>query len=164
VADLAQQSGVSRAMISKIERGDARPTASLLGKVAVAFGMPLSQFFAQVEAQASPSRLARVADRSWWQDPETRYRRRPISPSHDALLQLTEVKLPAGGRVVFPAAAYAFIHQQVWVLEGQLTFREGADVHELSPGDCLMLGPPSDCAFENRSRSACRYVTAVVRR
>lgn len=163
-ADLAQQSGVSRAMVSKIEKGQTKPTASLLAKVAVAFGVPLSQFFAQVEAHASPSRLARVKDRAWWKDPDTRYRRRPISPSHDLLLQLTEVQLPAGARVKFPAASYAFIHQQIWLIDGHLRFREGAVVHELSPGDCLMLGPPSDCVFENPSRKVCRYVTAVVRR
>lgn len=162
VADLAQHSGVSRAMISKIERGEARPTASLLGKLSVALGLPLSQLFAQVEAHQS--RVVRTAERSWWKDPETGYRRRPISPSHDVLLQLTEVELPPGARVVFPAAVYTFIHQQIWVLKGQLTFREGAEGHELSAGDCLMLGPPSDCAFENHSHSACRYLVAVVRR
>ena len=33
VAELAERSGVSRAMISKIERGEVKPTASLLGKL-----------------------------------------------------------------------------------------------------------------------------------
>jgi transcriptional regulator with XRE-family HTH domain len=161
-AELAQRSGVSRAMISKIERGEAKPTASLLSKLSIAFGLPLSQLFAQVEAH--PLRVVRLAERSWWKDPETGYRRRPISPSHDTRLQLTEVQLPPGARVVFPAAVYAFIHQQVWVLKGRLTLREGSEVHELSPGDCLLLGPPSDRVFENRSRGACQYVVAVVRR
>src|ERR1700737_2601739 len=77
VADLAQRSGVSRAMIAKIEQGDARPTASLLGKLSVAFGLPLSLLFARIEAK--PSRLVRATERSWWTDPETRYRRRAIS-------------------------------------------------------------------------------------
>jgi transcriptional regulator with XRE-family HTH domain len=161
-ADLAQRSGVSRAMISKIEHGEAKPTASLLGKLSVAFGVPLSQLFAQVEAHSL--RVVRGAEHSWWTDPETGYRRRPVSPSHDLQLQLTEVELPPGARVAFPAAAYAFIHQQIWVHNGRLTLREGPEAHELSAGDCLMLGPPCDRVFENRSRSTCRYVVAVVRR
>jgi transcriptional regulator with XRE-family HTH domain len=162
VADLAERSGVSRAMISKIERGEAMPTASLLARLSVAFGVPLSQLFAQVETETSP--VARAADRTWWKDPETGYRRRAVSPAHDTLLQLTEAELPPGARVPFAADTYTFIHQQIWVIDGKLTFHEGRDVHELSPGDCLMLGPPSDCVFENATRKTCRYVVAVVRR
>jgi transcriptional regulator with XRE-family HTH domain len=161
VADLALRSGVSRAMIVKIERGDAKPTASLLGKLSVAFGLPLSLLFARVEA--TPSRVVRAAERTWWTDPETRYRRRAISPPHDQFLQLVEVEFPAGARVAYPADAYTFIHQQVWVLDGQLSFREGSEVHELAAGDCLVLGPPADCVFENRTRRTCRYVVAVAR-
>ena len=162
VADLARRSGVSRAMIGKIERSEARPTASLLGKLSAAFNLPLSRLFAQVEAD--PSQVARAEEHTWWKDPGTGYRRRSLSPPHDALLQLTEVELPPGARVVFPAAAYAFIHQQIWVLQGQLTFREGARVHQLSAGDCLMLGAPADCVFQNGARRTCRYLVAVARR
>jgi transcriptional regulator with XRE-family HTH domain len=162
MAELATRSGVSRAMISKIERCEAKPTASLLGKLSAAFGLPLSLLLARVEG--GPSRLARAKSQLWWTDPEMGYRRRAISPPSDGLLQLTEVELPPQARVIFPAAAYTFIHQQIWVLDGRLTFREGVDVHELAAGDCLTLGPPAECSFENGTRRVCRYVVLVVRR
>jgi transcriptional regulator with XRE-family HTH domain len=162
VAELATRSGVSRAMISKIERGEVKPTASLLGKLSAAFGLPLSLLFARVEGE--PARVSRTASRSWWTDPETGYRRRAISPPGDGLLQLTEVELPPRARVMFPAAAYTFVHHQIWVLDGSLTFREGVDTHELAAGDCLTLGPPAECTFENVTRRTCRYIVAVVRR
>lgn len=161
VAELAERSGVSRAMISKIERGEVKPTASLLGKLSAAFGLPLSLLLARVEG--APSRLARAASHSWWTDPETRYRRRAISPPSDQRLQLTEVALPPGARVTFPAATYTFVHQQIWVLDGRLTFREGLDTHELAAGDCLTLGPPAECTFENVTRRTCRYIVIVAR-
>jgi transcriptional regulator with XRE-family HTH domain len=162
VAELATRSGVSRAMISKIERCEARPTASLLGKLSAALGLPLSLLLARIEGE--PSRVSRTAAQSWWTDPETGYRRRGISPPSDALLQLTEVELPPRARVMFPAAAYTFLHHQVWVLDGRLTFREGAETHELAAGDCLTVGPPSECTFENVTRRTCRYIVAVARR
>lgn len=162
VADLATRSGVSRAMISKIEHGEANPTASLLGKLSAAFGLPLSLLLARVEGEAP--RLATAASQPIWKDPETGYVRRALSPSSDALLQLTEVDLPPGARVSFPAAAYGFIHQQIWVLSGTLTFHEGETIHRLGPSDCLTLGPPMNCTFENATRKACRYLVAVVRR
>ena len=162
VGDLATRSGVSRAMISKIERGAVRPTASLLGKLSGSFGLSLSQLLARVEDR--PSRLSRAAAQQRWKDPETGYTRRALSPPSDSLLQLTEIRLPARAIVRFPAAAYTFVHQQIWVLTGRLTFIEGSDQHELRPGDCLTLGPPADCTFRNRTRQLCRYVVAVARR
>ncbi len=99
-----------------------------------------------------------------WQDPESGYRRRAVSPPSDGLLQLTEVELPAGARLSFPAAAYTFIHQQIWILDGTLTFHEGTTVHRLGPGDCLSLGPAVDHTFENSTKRLCRYLVVVVRR
>jgi transcriptional regulator with XRE-family HTH domain len=162
VADLAARSGVSRAMIAKIERGTAKPTASLLVKVATAFGMPLSLLLARVEDP--PSRLSRRAEQLTWRDPRTRYRRRAVSPVSDTALQLTEVELPPGARLSFPAVAYTFAHHQIWVLSGQLRFHEGKEVHDLSEGDCLMLGAPADCAYHNVTRRTCRYLVVVARR
>jgi transcriptional regulator with XRE-family HTH domain len=162
VADLAARSGVSRAMISKIERTEANPTASLLGKLSAAFGLTLSTLLARVEGPTS--RLSRASSQKRWRDPDTGYLRRAVSPSTDSLLQLTEVRLPAGARASYPATAYTFIHQQIWVLDGLLLFQEGAVRHRLEAGDCLTLGPPADCTFENRTRRACRYLVVVVRR
>lgn len=161
-AALAARSGVSRAMIAKVENGAARPTAALVGRLSAAFGLPLSQLFARIEE--TPSRLARARAQTTWTDPATTYVRRAISPPGDQALQLTLVDLPAGARVRYPADAYTFIHQQIWVQRGTLTFREGATTHRLAAGDCLQLGPPMPCVFENRSARPCRYVVAVARR
>jgi transcriptional regulator with XRE-family HTH domain len=161
LGELAARSGVSRAMISKIERGDARPTASLLGKLSAAFSLPLSLLFARVEQ--SSSRISRASTRTRWRDPGSGHTRLAISPSSDAVLQLTEVSLPPRAKVSFPAAAYTFMRQQIWVLQATLTFHEGDEVHVLEAGDCLTLGSPSDCTFENAGRSTCRYVVAVAR-
>ena len=46
---LAERSGVSRAMIGKIERGEAQPTAVLLGRLSGALGMTLSELVARAE-------------------------------------------------------------------------------------------------------------------
>src|SRR3981189_3728363 len=43
VAALAEASGVSRAMIGKIERGEVQPTAALLGRLSAALGSTLSE-------------------------------------------------------------------------------------------------------------------------
>jgi transcriptional regulator with XRE-family HTH domain len=161
LGDLAERSGVSKTMISKVERGEASPTAALLGRLSGAFGLTLSVLLARAEGGAS--RLARAAEQPLWSDPATGYLRRQVSPASDIPLELIEVELPAGAEVPFPAASYAFIRQMVWVIDGRLTFVEGATTHELGAGDCLALGPPADCLFRNGGRKACRYLVAVLR-
>jgi hypothetical protein len=99
-----------------------------------------------------------------WKDPKTGYLRQSLSPSSEEPLQLTSVRLPPRARVSFEAAAYTFIHQQMWVLSGTLTFHEGATVYTLQPGDCLALGPASDCTFANDTGRECHYLVAVARR
>jgi transcriptional regulator with XRE-family HTH domain len=159
---LAELSGVSRAMIGKIERGDAQPTAALLGRLSAALGMTLSELVA--DAERDDRRLVRAADQPTWTDPATGYHRRAISPAAGAPLELVEVDLPAGAEISYPADTYTFIHQQIWVLEGRLSFREDTVDHELDPGDCLQLGPPAPCTIANRTRKPCRYLVALTRR
>ncbi len=159
---LAQASGVSRAMIAKIERAEVQPTAALLARLSGALGMTLSELIAS--AEGTPERLARRERQPVWKDPETGYVRRAVSPAASSMLQLVEVELPVSARVPMPKESYLFIDQQILVLKGQLRFTEGEEVHDLKAGDCLQLGEPQACIFENRAGSACRYLVAVRKR
>jgi transcriptional regulator with XRE-family HTH domain len=165
VAALAERSGVSRAMIAKIERAEVQPTAALLWKLSAALGLTLSELIAKAEASSDPHRrLARHADQPTWQDPDSGYVRRAVSPPAGGPLELVEVELPPHTDIPVGAETYTFIHQQIWVLNGHLRFREGDEVHELGAGDCLQLGEPADCAFVNPTRRPCRYLVALAKR
>ena len=162
VSALAERSGVSRAMIAKVERAEAQPTAVLLGRLSAALGLTLSELVAR--AEHDEGRLARAADQPRWVDPQTRYERRAVSPVAGGPLELIEIDLPGGATVSYPAEAYTFIHQQIWVLQGRLTFIEGDEEHDLRAGDCLQLGPPARCTFHNAGARSCRYLVALTRR
>jgi transcriptional regulator with XRE-family HTH domain len=159
-AALAETSGVSRAMIGKIERGDVQPTAALLAKLSAALGMTLSELIAR--AEGDDRRLVRAAEQPVWVDPDTGYRRRAVSPAAGRPLELVEIELPPGAEV--PLLASAFLHQQIWVLDGHLRLREGAEVHELDAGDCLQLGTAPERVFANPGSLPCRYLVALVPR
>jgi hypothetical protein len=47
---------------------------------------------------------------------------------------------------------------------GILDFHEGEVVTRLEPGDCMELGPPSDCRFSNPGTEPARYLVVVARR
>ncbi len=157
---LADRSGVSRAMINKVERGESSPTAALLGKLSGALELSISALVARAEGQ--PGRIRRFADRPRWEDPATGYVRQQVSPDvAGPRLDLTEVELPPGAEVAYPAAALAFGTRMVWVLDGTLTFHEGAASHVLHAGDCLRIGEPVDTTYRNASNSVVRYAVVV---
>ncbi len=161
INELAERSGVSKAMLSAIERGANSPTATLLVRIAAAFDLTLSALIARAELSAGG--LLKSADQAVWQDPETGYVRRHLSPPTDMSLELIRVELPAGARVSFPASAYAFNRHQIWLLAGRLDFTEGAVTHHMEPGDCLALGPPQDCTYHAPGPDAAIYLVALMR-
>ncbi len=162
LADLASQSGVSKAMISKIERGESSPTTAVLGRLCGAFGLTLSTFLTR--AEGSTGRLVRAAEQPSWADPNSGAVRTLISPVAGGPIELVTVDLPAGAELAFPASIYAVFQQLVLVLDGRLTLHEGEGRHVLDAGDCIELGPPSHCTFKNESDDPCRYLAAASRR
>ena len=75
--EIATRTGVSRAMISRIERGEVHASAVVLDKLCAGLGISLSALFAR--DAASP--LLRRADQPVWQDPASGYLRREIAPA-----------------------------------------------------------------------------------
>jgi transcriptional regulator with XRE-family HTH domain len=161
LGDVAQRSDVSRATISKIERGEASPTATVLVRLAGAFDLTLGGLIARAEGDGN--RLVRHADQALWRDPASGYVRRQIFERSDHPVEVVRVELPAGARVGMPASSYSRIRQVVWLMEGELIVEEADVRHVLCAGDCLGFGPPADTTFINGSNDVCRYVVIVAR-
>lgn len=163
LAQLAVRSGVSRAMLSKIEHREASPTAALLGRLSAAFGLTMSQLFARIEDQPM-GQVARADQQPTWRDPETGFVRRSLSPPGPVPLELVWGELPPGAEIAYPAGSLAFIaDQQLVVISGELTIVLGGTIHALAAGDCLRFGPPKDVTYRNTGAARCRYVVALLR-
>lgn len=162
---LARRSGVSRSMISVIERGESSPTAVVLEKLATALNVTLPAMFDAPEGAAATPRgpLARRADQPCWRDPESGYLRRNVSPPGvPQPMQIVEVSFPPGRRVAFengPRDARVF--QQVWVLSGAIDITVGDARHRLRAGDCLAMELDRPTLFHNRTRKPARYAVVI---
>ena len=161
LADLAARSGVARATISKIERCEASPTATVLVRIASAFDLTLAGLIARAEGDAD--RLVRANNQPVWRDPASGYLRRQIFERADHPLEVVRVELPPHAQVGMPASSYARIRQVVWVMEGSLVIEQGGVRYELESGDCLGFGPPADTTFLNESTRGCTYLVMVAR-
>jgi transcriptional regulator with XRE-family HTH domain len=160
---LAAASGVSRAMISRIERDEASPTAALLARLCEALGLSLSAFFAPDEPQRSP--IVRRGEQRLWRDPVTGYLRRSVSPPGVASrVDIVEVEFPPGARVSFPPRAESrSMTQHIWLFDGVLDMVLPAETHRLHPGDCLFMDIGDAFEFHNPSDQPARYAVVLDR-
>lgn len=163
---LAHKTGVSRSMISLIERGECSPTAVVLEKLASGLGVVLAALFdaPTQSSQSAPSPLARRKDQPEWRDPASGYVRRNVSPSvASARIQIVEVSFPAGASVAFENGPNTrHVHQQVWMLGGTMEITVGKDKHRLGEGDCLAMQLNEPVLFHNPTRKAARYAVMTI--
>lgn len=158
---LAKRSGVSRSMISVIERGESSPTAVVLEKLAAALNVALASLFDAPKRSAdSPlDPVARRRDQMEWRDPASGYVRRNVSPPGvPQPMHISEVRFPPGARVSFENAARDVrVYQQIWILEGTMEITLGRKQHRLRQGDCLAMQVEGPATFHNPTRSSARY-------
>ncbi len=160
---LAQRSGVSRSMISLIERGQTSATAAVLGKLAQALQVPLAALFADERQAQAPQPLARAAAQPRWRDPATGYERRQLSPvGFPAPFEMVEVVFPPGQRVAFDNGLRSQpLHQQLWLLQGELQLSLGTQSWHLQAGDCLAMVLNQTLVFSNPGTESARYLLAL---
>jgi transcriptional regulator with XRE-family HTH domain len=162
---LSEKSGVSRSMISLIERGESSPTAAVLEKLASGLGVTLATLFnppaANMQQRKGP--VATRKDQPEWKDPASGYLRRNITPAGASQpMQIVEVIFPPGSRVVFENNRGGRpIHQQVWILGGKMNITLGKECHKLTQGDCLAMRLDGPIMFHNPTRKTARYVVVI---
>lgn len=157
LADLAERSGVSKAMISKVERAQSSPTAVLLGKLAAGLGVPLAQLLTEEKGQ--PKRLRTRAEQEVWRDPQAGYLRRQVAERQAGSgVEMVEIELPREARVDYPRWSGKPYRQCLWMLEGELQVDYGDERFELAPGDRLDFGVDRPLVFKALGGSACRYL------
>jgi transcriptional regulator with XRE-family HTH domain len=158
---MATRSGVSRSMISLIERGESSPTAVVLERLATGLGVAMASLFDTPTPRASP--VARAKEQPPWRDPQSGYVRRNVSPSGaGSPIQIVEVHFPPGARVAYETGPREpRVHQQVWVQEGAIDITVGDERHRLQAGDCLALVLDRPLLYHNPTRKPARYAVVL---
>ena len=158
--ELAQASGISRATLSRLERGETSPTASLLGKLCSAHGVTMSRLLAELEPQAA--KLIPFKSQQIWVDPETGFRRRLVSPpARDFRMEMLEGTLPAGAVIVYDDAPVRGMEQHMWMQEGVLDYTVDGVEYRLHPGDCLRFHLFGPTRFSCPGPAAARYLVLI---
>jgi transcriptional regulator with XRE-family HTH domain len=165
--ELASRTQVSRSMISLIERGESSPTAVVLEKLATGLQVTLASLFDTPDAAQGAVR--RRKDQAQWQDPQSGYVRRNVSPGESAPgvgtpFQIVEVSFPPQARVAYKTSQREpLVHQQIWMLQGRMEITLGNSTHVLSAGDCMAMLLNSPISYHNPGTRTARYAVVLSR-
>lgn len=156
--EIASRTGVSRAMVSRIERGEVHASAVVLDRLCAGLGISLSELFAR--DAASP--LLKRADQPLWTDPSSGYIRREIAPAGTGSpVKIVEIEFPAGAEVTFERSRHRVIEQHVWLLKGEVEIESAGAIYRLAAGDCLHMRLVENNTFRNRSGKPARYAVIL---
>lgn len=133
--ELASTSGVSRSMLSEIEREKANPTLTVTFRIARAFGLTLQELIESAEASASKIQVIRADDRAQVYRSDKQCEIRTLSPLNlEKDVEFYEVRLRPGG-ALRSQPHFEGTREFLTVEEGSVRIESDQDADELAKGD-----------------------------
>ncbi len=158
---LAARTGISRASLSRLERGELSATAAMLGVLCAQYGWTISRLMA--EAENNPPAVVRASEQITWKDPESGYVRRIVSPPNPHLKgELVEVALPPGATITYDVSPVPGLEHHLWMLEGTLDLEIQGTAYRLKKGDCVRYVLSGPSRFDCRGKRRVRYLISLV--
>jgi len=131
---LANASGVSRSMLSQIEREQANPTLAVTLRIAQAFGMALGDLL-EMPGAASAISVIRGDDHAYHYKSDKLCRVRTLSPLNlEKDVEFYEVQLQPGG-ALRSSAHFEGTREFITVAKGQVRLESADDAEDLATGD-----------------------------
>ncbi len=158
--ELAEASGVSRAMISKLERGEKNPTLVIAARLAEGLGVSLSRL-AGVEERREVVVVPRER-RPVLRDPDTGFVRQSLSPTFAGRgVEFLRNVVPEGSTSGdFPPHRKG-VEEHLVVERGELEATLGGERYLLREGDALFFEADVPHRFDNVGRGECSYYLVI---
>jgi transcriptional regulator with XRE-family HTH domain len=159
LADLAARAGVSRSMVSAVERGEKAPTVLVLDRIATGLGTSIARLLG--DPRGDRVVLLRKVEQDVARDPSG-WERRILSPVLAGIeFELMRTTIPGGvdAGVFTPHAAGS--REYLAVEKGTLQLTLDGAAYVLRAGDSIYYA--GDClhGFVNPSRGECTYYLAM---
>jgi transcriptional regulator with XRE-family HTH domain len=163
--DLAAKAGVSRAMLSKVERGEKSPTIPIASKIARGLGLSLSLLVGDAEAAGGAIRVVPSKARLTFVDKANGFKRELLSPPSDTPgVEVLRHEITKGGGSgllpAYPPGTWKF----VYVESGKLRIELDSETSVLTSGDAAAFIADRPHSFSAAANSGCSYILLVVQR
>src|SRR4051812_45052114 len=159
LAELTDKSGVSRSMLSAVERGTKIPTVLVLDRIATGLGTSIARLIG--DERRGRVVLLRNHEQSVAHDPSGWERRvlSPVIPGVEFELMRTSIPPGVDAGVFVPHAAGS--REYVAVERGTLCLTLNGVKYDLHAGDSIYYDGDSEQGFANPPRSFCVYSLAM---
>ncbi len=148
---LSRLSGVSRAMLGKIELGLSVPTINILWKIASAFDVPFSTLVTSQDAE--PYRLLPVNQSKILSSVSGEFSSRALFPfDGERPTEFYEIRLKPGGVEHADPHAMGTMENLV-VVKGALEISLGDETLRLAPGDAILFQADTPHSYRNTSKT-----------
>jgi transcriptional regulator with XRE-family HTH domain len=158
--ELSKRSGVSRSMLSQIEREEKNPTIQVACQIAEGLDMTLSQLLGEEEKQEVI--VIRKEQRLVFRDEQSGFERYLLSPSFPSRgIEFILNMIPPGKESgIFPPHKKG-VKEYVTVLKGQLQVVLGETSYELHEGDSMYFEAHVEHRFINCGDGECHYYLVI---
>jgi transcriptional regulator with XRE-family HTH domain len=160
---LAEHTGLSTAMLSKIERGQLFPTLPTLLRIALVFGVGLDHFFIERTARPLVS-VIRKSDRLRF--PNLVGEKSPSYVFESLDYPVTNRKMEAFYAEFPIRSKRSEPHQHdgielIYVIKGQLAVNIGGEVFAVNEGDAIYFDSGAPHSYSREGRSVCSAMIVV---
>jgi transcriptional regulator with XRE-family HTH domain len=160
---LANASGVSRSMLSQIEREEANPTLAVTMRIAQAFAMPLGDLL-EMPSVSSAVKVIRGDDRAFHYRSDKFCRLRTLSPLNlEKDVEFYEVQLQPTG-ALRSAPHFEGTREFLTVQKGNVQIESAGDAEELVAGDSASYRADVPHAIVNIGKSEVLAFLVVIYR
>lgn len=153
---LAGRTGVSKPMLSQIERGLSNPTVATLWKIADGLGLPFATFVAEPPV----ARLVLAAEQTVFYEDEQRFAAYSTYAPMGSSVELFRLRLLPGCKREAEAHANGVI-ESITVSRGTLRLAIQAATYELSEGDAIHFYADVNHTYENPQDVVCEAQMAI---
>ncbi|WP_299669962.1 XRE family transcriptional regulator [uncultured Ruegeria sp.] len=164
VAELAQLTGLSIGMLSKIENGNTSPSLTTLQLLANALSVPLTSFFRQFEERREAVHT-KAGEGVELKREGTRANHQYNLLGHigangsGVIVEPYLITLTAKSDV-FPTFQHGGI-ETIYLLEGKVDYRHGDQIYSLQPGDTLFFDADAPHGPERLVSLPARYISVI---
>lgn len=160
---LANASGVSRSMLSQIEREEANPTLAVTMRIAQAFAMPLGDLL-EMPSASSAVKVIRGDDRAFHYRSDKFCRLRTLSLLNlEKDVEFYEVQLQPGG-ALRSAPHFEGTREFLTVQKGNVRVESAGDAEDLAAGDSSSYRADVPHAIINMGKSEAVMFLVVIYR
>ncbi|AWO76592.1 XRE family transcriptional regulator (plasmid) [Geobacillus thermoleovorans] len=158
--ELSDRCGVSRSMLSQIERGEKNPTIQVACQIAEGLDMTLSQLLG--EDARKEVIVIKKEERYIYKDKHSGFERHLLSPSFPSrgiefILNIIPYKKASG---IFPKHKKG-VKEYISVAKGKLRVKLGNETYDLEEGDSMYYEADIEHSFTNIGDEDCHYYLVI---